>query len=62
MGISNWSGRTHRTMSSAFGPYTSNRLQSLREPLSLGEQAAGVALAIIGGISAAAFIIHWSLS
>lgn len=56
MSISNWSGRTHRTMSSAFGPYTSQRITAQREPVSLSEKAAGVLLAIAGASVLAVFL------
>ena len=30
---SNYTGRTHRTINSAFGPYTSHALQPMPEPI-----------------------------
>lgn len=56
MSISNWSGRTHRTMSSAFGPYTSHRITAQREPVAFSEKAAGVLLAISGAAVLAVLI------
>lgn len=32
MSTSNWSGRTHRTMDSAFGPYTGRELYGPHDP------------------------------
>lgn len=56
MSISNWSGRTHRTMSSAFGPYTSHHITAQREPVTLSDKVAGVLLVVAGAAVLAVFL------
>ena len=46
-----------RSLEEAFGPYTR---QHIDEPNAPSENtAAGVALAIVGGIALAAYLVHW---
>jgi hypothetical protein len=46
-----------RSLEEAFGPYTSPRID---EPARRSDNtAAGIALAIIGGIVTAAMLVHW---
>jgi hypothetical protein len=42
--------RFPRTMQEAWGPYTSNQLEGMREPMRMSEKAGGVLLAIAGGL------------
>ena len=48
---SNYTGRMHRTMESAFGPYTSRRIEDDDEPLDRGE------LAIVWGCAVVAMAV-----
>ena len=49
---SNWTGRTHRTMQGAFGPYTSNQL----EPMPDDENVMDVAL-VLASVAAVALAV-----
>lgn len=55
---SSWTGRTHRTMESAFGPYTNNELHPMPEP-KRSHEAADLALYIVALI-AVLVVIHFA--
>ena len=59
MNYSNWTGRTHRNMSSAFGPYTDRRLVPLPTTRGLAARIYGVLLAVVIGIVLALGAIHY---
>ena len=52
-----WTGRSARSMQAAFGPYTDDKLQPMRE--SRTESAAGFMLAVLIGVLLAAALVHW---
>ena len=48
---SNWTGRTHRSLNSAFGPYTTPHIESTAEPYTVGDAViAVIAVAVLAGI------------
>ena len=58
---SNWTGRTHRTMQGAFGPYTSNQLEPMPEADSVTHVA--LVLASVAAVAVAAMAIFlWGLA
>ena len=50
---SNWTGRVHRSLNSAFGPHTSQRIEDDAEPYSAGD----LAIAVIAVLSLAGIFV-----
>lgn len=54
---SNYTGRTHRNMQSAFGPYASRQISEPHQPLDRADK-----IVVVGCLCAAVFLIIWSLA
>lgn len=59
MNTSNWTGKTPRDLSSAFGPYTSQQVEPMPSKPSKLERIADRLFAIALGLICAAGLVSW---